>query len=132
MNEDVKMAFVREVLSRKGQQLQNAIIRSITREGLSNPEEGISGRLVELPDGAAWQMTIPILRRWQDMGAPLERKHVSLLGENVKTTNLNMLRGKKYRVYNRNVWGFYLSIARELMYGLTDDVVTRIKKQLEG
>jgi hypothetical protein len=132
MNEDVKMAFVREVLSRKGQQLQNAIIRSITREGLSNPSEGITGRLVELPDGAAWQMTIPILRRWQDMGAPLERNHSSFLGENVKTTNLNMLKGKKYRVYNRNVWGFYLSIARELMYGLTDDVVTRIKKQLEG
>jgi hypothetical protein len=127
MNEDVKMAFVREVLSRKGQEMQNAIIRSITREGLSNPAEGISGRLMDDSDGTFFQLELPILRRWQDMGAPLR---MGLTAESVISGNLPMLKGKKFAVYNRNVWGFFNSIARELMYGLTDEVVSRIKNQL--
>ncbi len=127
MNEDVKMAFVREVLSRKGQEMQNAIIRSITREGLSNPGEGISSRLVDDSGGTYFELELPILRRFQDMGAPLRS---GLTAENVMSGNLPMLKGKKFAVYNRNVWGYFNGIARELMYGLTDDVVKRIKDQL--
>jgi len=125
---DVKMAFVREVLSRKGEEMRQQIIRSITKEGLSNPNEGITGRVMQDADGSAYEMTIPLLRRFQDMGAPLRMK---LTSENVLTGNLNMLKGKKFQVYNRNVWGFFGSIARELMYGLTDEVAETIRKQLE-
>lgn len=125
---DVKMAFVREVLSRKGQEMQNAIIRSITREGLSEPAKGITGHVIQNSDGTAYEMTIPLLRRFQDMGAPLRRFH--LTSENVLTHNFEMLKGKKFAVYNRNVWGYFGAIVRELMYGLTDDVVKSIKDQL--
>lgn len=125
MNEDAKMAFVREVLGRKGEEMRQAIIKSITNEGLSEPHTGITGRV----EGNAYEMTIPLLRRFQDMGAPLRR--VGLDSENVLTHNFEMLKGKKFKVYNRNVWGFFNSIARELMYGYTEEVAQRIKKQLE-
>jgi hypothetical protein len=124
MNSDVKMAFIKEVLSRKGEEMRNAIIQSITREGLSNPAMGITGKASD----KHYSMTIPIIRRFQDMGAPLLKNR--LVAENVLTGNKPMLKGKKFAVYNRNVWGFYNSIARELMYGLTDEVVESIRKQL--
>jgi len=127
---DVKMAFVRDVLSRKGAEMQNAIIRSITREGLSSPSEGIAGRYIQGSGVEGFEMDIPVLRRFQDMGAPLNK---NLISENVYASNSDMLqpkRRKKYPVYNRNVWGHYSSIARELMYGLTDEVVKSIKDQL--
>ena len=120
---DVKMAFVREVLSRKGEEMRQAIIRSITREGLSSPSYGITGKA----SNNDYSMTIPVLRRFQDMGAPLRKNFTA---ENVLSGNMQMLKGRKFQVYNRNVWGFFNSIARELMYGLTDEVVASIKKQL--
>ena len=127
--DDVKMAFVREVLSRKGQEMQNAIIRSMTREGFSDPQFGIAGKVFSESDATGFEMNIPALRRFQDMGAPLRRP---LTGWNVLTFNSVTLqkKRKKFPVYNRNVWGHFNSIARELMYGLTEEVVKSIKDQL--
>lgn len=126
--DDVKMAFVREVLSRKGAELKNAIIKSITSEGLRNAPEGISSRFAQNSGGAAYQITLPILRRFQDMGAPLSKNR--LTAENVISGNMAMLQRKKFPVYNRNVWGYFDVISRELMYGLTNEVVQKIKQQL--
>ncbi len=126
---DVKMAFVREVLSRKGEEMRQAIIKAITREGISNPSLGLHGIVKQNSEGTAYEMTVPILRRFQDMGAPLRRIHIT--SENVLTHNFEMLKGgRKFKIYNRYVWGYFDSIARELMYGLTKEVAQNIKQQL--
>jgi hypothetical protein len=72
-------------------------------------------------------MTLPILRRFQDMGAPLNR----LTAENVLTNqHLYARKRRKIPVYNKNVWGHMNSLSRELMYGYTREVVEAIKSQL--
>lgn len=40
-------------------------------------------------------------------------------------------RPKSRRIHNRFVMGMYNAIARELMYGLTEDVAARIREEME-
>ncbi|GEM_PF-2633563 len=126
-----KMAFISEVLSRHGQQLQHKIIASITSEGLSDPSGGIS--LYLSPGGAqpSFRITLPVLRRFQDMGAPLQKNR--LQPENI-LANGEAYRGKRHRkfpVYNKNVWGSLNDLSRDLMYGMKEEVISTLQNNLQ-
>lgn len=129
---NVKLAFVKDVLSQEGQKLQQAIIKSITSEGLKDPSLSISSRVLQHGEVSSFELTLPLLRRFQDMGAPLH-KNKNLLSENVLTNSefYKPKKRRKYPVYNKNVWGHLNSFSKALMYGMTKEVITSLKKQVQ-
>lgn len=114
---DIKGAFVRRVLQEEGEKMLERQETAISSRLHSRTGTLIRDRKMSVSggDGLDGQLDFrhPIYERFLDM-----RK----LGKNGR-------KRKGRRIHNRFVFGAYLSIAKQLMYGFTEEVARKIKEK---
>lgn len=112
---DVKGAFVRRVLQEEGERMLERQETAISSRLKSRSGTLVRGRSISVSGGNRLDGQLdfkhPIYERFLDM---------KRLGNNGR-------KRKGRRIHNRFVFGAYTSIAKQLMYGFTEEVAREIK-----
>ena len=120
IEQKIKKEFVKEILKSTSSPLQEALEKAILKRNLVDTGNMLNTVNVEYKsakenDGILNYKHI-IYQRFLDM----------------KKEGVLSKKRKQYSIHNRIVFGFYNKIAYRLMYDMTEDVVARIKKDLEN
>ena len=119
----VRERFIKETLESQGQRMLRAQGLAM-EEGLRfHTGETYGRRRITVTEGDEMSGTLTFHHTVQERFLDLKR---------LRHGSTESKRPKSRRIHNRFVMGMYNAIARELMYGLTEDVAARIREEWEN
>ena len=127
----IRKEFVRQILEQEGRELHDNQGKAIAKLLNFHSNRLFTERSVSVEGGddmdGKLTLTIPAYGRFLDM----KPKNAPSKSENKYIHWRNRRRSTAFSIYNRFIFSHFYTIAYRLRYGLTDDVVAGIKKQLE-
>ena len=118
----VKERFIKETLESQGQRMLRAQGAAM-EEALRFHTRETYGRLhITVTEGGELSGTLTFTHTVQERFLDLKR---------LRHGSTESKRPKSRQIHNRFVMGTYNAIARELMYGFTEDVAARIRTEME-
>lgn len=118
----VKERFIKETLESQGQRMLRAQGQAMEEALRFHTRETYGRRRIAVTEGGELSGTLIFTHTVQERFLDLKR---------LRHGSTESKRPKSRQIHNRFVMGTYNAIARELMYGFTEDVAARIRSEME-
>lgn len=118
----VKERFIKETLESQGRRMLRAQGQVMEEALRFHTGETYGRRHITVTEGSEMSGTLTFHHTVQERFLDMRR---------LRHGSSESRRPKSRQIHNRFVMGMYNSIARELMYGFTEDVAARIKEEME-
>lgn len=118
----VKERFIKETLESQGQRMLRAQGAAMEEALRFHTRETYGRRRITVTEGGELSGTLTFTHTAQERFLDLKR---------LRHGSTESKRPKSRQIHNRFVMGTYNAIARELMYGFTEDVAARIRAEME-
>lgn len=118
----VKERFIKETLESQGQRMLRAQGQAMEEALRFHTRETYGRRHITVTEGGELSGTLTFTHTVQERFLDLRR---------LRHGSTESKRPKSRQIHNRFVMGTYNAIARELMYGFTEDVAARIRAEME-
>lgn len=118
----VKERFIKDTLESQGQRMLRAQGAAMEEALRFHTRETYGRRRITVTEGGELSGTLTFTHTVQERFLDLKR---------LRHGSTESKRPKSRQIHNRFVMGTYNAIARELMYGFTEDVATRIRTEME-
>ncbi|MBQ3439199.1 MAG: hypothetical protein IJG35_04375 [Bacteroidales bacterium] len=118
----VKERFIKETLESQGQRMLRAQGQAMEEALRFHTRETYGRRRIAVTEGGELSGTLTFTHTVQERFLDLKR---------LRHGSTESKRPKSRQIHNRFVMGTYNAIARELMYGFTEDVAARIRSEME-
>ena len=118
----VKERFIKETLESQGQRMLRAQGQAMEEALRFHTRETYGRRRIAVTEGGELSGTLIFTHSVQERFLDLKR---------LRHGSTESKRPKSRQIHNRFVMGTYNAIARELMYGFTEDVAARIRSEME-
>ncbi|MBO5562237.1 MAG: hypothetical protein J5939_00795 [Bacteroidales bacterium] len=118
----VKERFIKETLESQGQRMLRAQGAAMEEALRFHTRETYGRRHITVTEGGELSGTLTFTHTVQERFLDLKR---------LRHGSTESKRPKSRQIHNRFVMGTYNAIARELMYGFTEDVAARIRTEME-
>ena len=118
----VKVRFIKETLESQGQRMLRAQGQAMEEALRFHTRETYGRRRIAVTEGGELSGTLTFTHTVQERFLDLKR---------LRHGSTESKRPKSRQIHNRFVMGTYNAIARELMYGFTEDVAARIRSEME-
>lgn len=118
----VKERFIKQTLESEGQRMLRAQGLAMEESLRFHTRETYGRRHITVSEGDEMSGTLTFTHTVQERFLDLRR---------LRHGSSESKRPKSRQIHNRFVMGMYNSIARELMYGFTEDVAARIREEME-
>ncbi len=118
----VKERFIKETLESQGQRMLRAQGQAMEESLRFHTRETYGRRHITVTEGGELSGTLTFTHTVQERFLDLKR---------LRHGSTESKRPKSRQIHNRFVMGTYNAIARDLMYGFTEDVAARIRTEME-
>lgn len=118
----VKERFIKETLESEGRRMLRAQGLAMEESLRFHTRETYARRHIIVTEDGEMSGTLTFTHTVQERFLDLRR---------LRHGSTESRRPKSRRIHNRFVMGMYNAIARELMYGFTEDVAARIREEME-
>lgn len=118
----VKERFIKETLESQGRRMLRAQGQAMEDALRFHTGETYGRRHITVTEGSEMRGTLTFTHTVQERFLDLHR---------LRHGSTESKRPKSRQIHNRFVMGMYNSIARELMYGFTEDVAARIREKMK-
>lgn len=118
----VKERFIKETLESQGQRMLRAQGAAMEEALRFHTRETYGRRHIAVTEGGELSGTLTFTHTVQERFLDLRR---------LRHGSTESKRPKSRQIHNRFVMGTYNAIARELMYGFTEDVSARMRSEME-
>ena len=130
MDVKIKTEFVKQCLIEIGKDINEAQERAIRKHLHYRSGRLLNERIFNYEDGNFMDgkliLTHPVYERFLDI------KKKPRVSSNVETWRKRRKKPKSYPIHNRIIMGNYNRLASNLMYGLTEEVASKIKQELDN
>lgn len=118
----VEERFIKETLESQGQRMLRAQGQAMEESLRFHTRETYGRRHITVTEGGELSGTLTFTHTVQERFLDLKR---------LRHGSTESKRPKSRQIHNRFVMGTYNAIARDLMYGFTEDVAARIRSEME-